>query len=398
MQSRNAVRLLDLCKMLSWENTLSAYLLAGAIAGAPICGALEWRPHIWICAPGGSGKTWIAENIIAPTIGPMLVNCAAKTTEPGVRRRLASDAFPVMIDEFEANDPMQMARCTSMMGLARSSSRETSAEILQGSTSGSSESFRVRSSFIFLSIGMSAHEYADLTRISVLTLRKNDATKQGIDHFNRIQDFRRELLTPEWIDSLHARMVSLIPIIRHNAEVFALAGAKIMGTRRLGDQIGALLANAYALVASSRVTPEVAAAWIERQDWREEREILHDMDGVHCFSRIMEHKVSVDGPHTTLRRSLGELVDAILDRGEYDEKLTKSEASATLRRYGVAVQPDKTLAISNTHSAIADILRGTPWAVNWARRLKQIDGAESYDGVLSFAGAKTRAVLIPTQA
>src|SRR6185369_18001664 len=34
-------RLIELCKLLSWERTVSAYLLAGWCALAPVCGALR---------------------------------------------------------------------------------------------------------------------------------------------------------------------------------------------------------------------------------------------------------------------------------------------------------------------------------------------------------------------
>lgn len=396
--SREAGKLLEICKLLNWENKISAYLLAGAIALAPICGALDWRPHVWIVAPAGAGKTTIAETIIAPCVGSMMVNCAAKTTEPGVRRRLSCDAFPVMLDEFEANDQTEQVRCKAMMGLARSASRETSAEILQGGQGGAggdSQSFRVRSMFFFLSIGLSAKDYADLTRISILSLKAPQQTPSSIERFHTLQDMVRETLTERWVNGLHARMVDLIPTIRHNAEVFALAGAKTMGTRRLGDQIGALLAGAFALTSTKQITPEAAAAWIEQQDWQEEQEILQDVDGINCLARILEHKVPVDSTRGTVRRSLGELADLAMKPGVYDDYIPRDVAKATMKRYGLSAVDAEYLAISNTHSAVADILKGTPWQVNWARRLKLINGAMTAPETIYFSGGKTRAMMVP---
>lgn len=395
---REASKLLDITKMLAWENSLSAYLLAGAIALAPICGALEWRPHIWIIAPAGAGKTTVAETIIMPCVGSMMVNCAAKTTEPGVRRRLSCDAFPVMLDEFEANDQAEEVRCKAMMGLARSSSRETSAEILQGMTGGSandSRSFRVRSMFFFLSIGLSAKDYADLTRISILTLKAPRATPDSIAHFHTLQDMIRETITPRWVDGLHARMVSLIPTIRRNAETFALAGAKTMGTRRLGDQIGALLAGAFALTSGKEITPEAAAAWIEAQDWHEEQEILQDVDGINCLAQILEYKVPVDSIRGTTRRSLGELAEIAMKPMGVDDTITRDVAKATMRRYGVAAYDEGRIAVSNSHTGIRDILKGSPWQVNWSRRLRLINGAMVAGETVYFSGGKTRAILVP---
>ena len=52
-----AKQLIDITKMLAWERTINAELLAGWCYLAPICGALEWRPHIWLTGSAGSGKT-----------------------------------------------------------------------------------------------------------------------------------------------------------------------------------------------------------------------------------------------------------------------------------------------------------------------------------------------------
>jgi len=49
-----ARRFSALCEMLRWERPYMATILAGWCVIAPLCGALAWRPHIWICAPKGA--------------------------------------------------------------------------------------------------------------------------------------------------------------------------------------------------------------------------------------------------------------------------------------------------------------------------------------------------------
>ncbi len=384
-----AARLLELTKMLSWERSLSAYLLAGWVALAPICGALKWRSHIFITGGAGAGKSWCAQNIVGRIVGNAGLALASSVTEPGIRRVLGSDALPVMIDELEAKDERSVMRVEAIMGLMRYSSSETDAIIVKGAQGGGGvDMFRIRSMFCILAIGSVLKDYADVTRISTLSLRAISG-RIGADRFAKIQASATEILTDEWIDALHSRMVGLIPTIRHNAEVFAIAGARVLDARRLGDQIGTLLAGAYALTSSKKITPEDAVKWIEAQDWTEEREITQDTDGPMCLAKIMEHQVNVEAPRGVLKRSLGELVVLSRHTMVSDPMITAEIATATLKRHGIMPMPDGYVAISNTHSEIAAILYNTPWSSNWSRRLRVIPDAFAGDAPMSFGAAKT---------
>lgn len=51
-----ARRVIEIAKRFNWEMPGSAALLAGWIVLAPVCGALRWRPHVWITGGTGTGK------------------------------------------------------------------------------------------------------------------------------------------------------------------------------------------------------------------------------------------------------------------------------------------------------------------------------------------------------
>jgi putative DNA primase/helicase len=399
LSNAEASKLLDLCKMLAWERPLSAYQLAGWIAGAPICGALKWRPHIFVSGVAGAGKSWIYQNIIVRAIGNAGWPLASSVTEPGIRRVLGSDALPVMIDELEARDERGVQRVEGIMGLMRYSSSETDAIIVKGTQGGGGvDMFRIRSMFCILAIGSIIKDYADTTRISTLSL-KAVAGAAGAERFARIESATRELLTDDWIDRLHSRIVGLIPVIRHNAEVFAVAGAQVLDTRRLGDQIGTQLALAYALTSIKQITPADAKAWLESQDWTEEREITQDTDGPMCLAKILEHQISVEtAGRGSVKRTIGELI--VLSRHtmyQTDEFISSDTAGSALKRHGIAPMKgdyEGFVAISNTHSAIGKILYDTPWASNWSRRLAVIPEALKHDKAIYFAGTVSRAVLV----
>jgi len=397
----DAHKLVELCTYLSWERPISAYLLAGWCALAPVCGALNWRSNVFLTGSAGSGKTWVLQNIVSKIVGGAGYSFAANVSEPGIRRALGSDAMPVIIDELEARDEFAAKRIEAIMGLMRYSSSETDAMIVKGSNSGAGvEFFKIRSMFCTAAIGSMITDYADATRNSVLGLRPVHG-KVGEERFKLIEDYQRQLLTEEWIDRLRSRIVGLIPVIRKNAETFSLAGARVLGTRRLGDQTGTLLAGAYALTSREEITLEAAEEWIDKQDWSEEKEIVADTDGPLCFQRIMEHTImcEVRTGHGHVKRSIGELVSIIAKgiHGNADETVSRLTAVDTARRAGVVyVEEGSMVAISNNHSEIGKILHDTPWSANWHRRLKSIKGALSSKLPMSFGhGAVARAILIP---
>ena len=51
-----AYEILELAQQFQWDVQASGMLLAGWVALAPICGALDWRPHIWLTGGAGTGK------------------------------------------------------------------------------------------------------------------------------------------------------------------------------------------------------------------------------------------------------------------------------------------------------------------------------------------------------
>lgn len=56
MPLEEARDLLDLYRSFLWAEPISGDLLAGWTTLAPVCGALPWRPHVWMVGERGSGK------------------------------------------------------------------------------------------------------------------------------------------------------------------------------------------------------------------------------------------------------------------------------------------------------------------------------------------------------
>lgn len=382
----------ELCRLFSWERPIQATLLAGWCVVAPICGALRWRPHIWITGPAGSGKSWVYQNLLRRSLGEISVAVASETTEAGLRQYLAADARPVIFDEAEGETARAQARIQNVLALMRQASSDTSARIIKGTATGTAQQFDVRSCFAFSSIGVGLQQHADLTRVTVLSLQPNlrQTPEERSRHFTERVIPAFELLTDSYVDRLHARTLAMIPIIRANAETFARAGAIALGTRRMGDQVGALLAGAYSLHADNEVSLEFAAEWIRGENWSEETQ-SETRDEVALLNLLLQHTVRVQLPTGSVDRSVGELVQAA--KGLTDHDVKQDDAADTLRRMGLRVDLD-VLYIANTHTGVRKILANTPWTTNWARVLKRLDGAQAMP-TMRFAGVSDRCVGLP---
>jgi putative DNA primase/helicase len=398
LATREAHRLHELCDLLMWEKPVYATLLAGWCVVAPICGALGWRPHIWITSAAGGGKSWVMDNIVRRCLGDIGLVVQSRTTEAGLRQTLGHDARPVVFDEAESEDSRASAAIDNVLALMRQASSETGGKIIKGTTSGRALSFDIRSCFAFASIGVNIRQQADATRITVLGLLK-DNSPEAQKHFNEvIKPTARDVLTDEYCARLQARAVRFVNVIRRNADVFGEAAAEYLGNRRIGDQLGALLAGAYLLHGTNVIGLEAAREWVGARDWADQTEAMDDRDEVKLLATLMESRHRVDVGGSAIERNAAELVARAAGIGvQPDDKVAQDTAIAALARIGMKVSGER-LVVSNSHSGIKRVLRDTPWATGWCRILKRIDGGAASTNVVRFGPLQSRAVYVPLSA
>jgi putative DNA primase/helicase len=376
LASAEAYELVKICRQVTWEKPVNAMLLSGWIVTAIVCGALRWRPHVWITGGAGTGKSTVMNSIIKRCLGRMSLFVKGDTTKAGLQQNLQHDALAVIFDEAESEKKSAASRIDEIMQLVTVSSSEDEAMTLKGSAGGKSVSYKIRSCFAFSSITTNIKQHAARTRVSVLGMRRN-TDPNAKQQFEALVDQIESTLTNEWVERLHARAIRLIPAIRHNTEVFSNAGAAVLGSKRLGDQIGSLLAGAYALHSNGQITQEQAEQWIANQDWAEVQSIEEQSDEHRCLAHVLEKVIRVTGTMANTERSVGELIS----RAAYltsDTEVTEDDAQAALNRIGIRVpEREQVFWISNSHTGIAKLLDDTPWAGNWGKTFKRLPGAEA---------------------
>ena len=379
-----------------WDVPASGTLLLGWVVLAPICGALPWRPHLWLTAGAGTGKSAILERYVVPLLGDFALVVSGATTEAGLRQTICSDAMPVVFDEAESNEKGDQQRIQAILSLARVASSESSAAMLKGSPSGDVSRYRVRSMFLLSSIATALKQGADQSRFAQLSLRSpGDIAKQEREaHWGALDRDLDRHITAEVGRRLIARTTGLIPMIRQAAAVFRRAAARHFDSQRLGDQYGTLLAGAWSLLSDVAPTEAEAELCIASHDWESYGRSSESADERRCLETILQRPLRVETNDKPLTRTIGELVELAAHQA-HDLEIGAELASQTLARHGLRVESER-LLVSNTAKAIEQILADTAWVNSWPVVLSRLPGAQRHAPVrFCGAGMVTRAVAIP---
>ena len=388
-----AAKLITLCEALAWERPLDAYLLAGWCVVAPICGALGWRPAIWITGPSQSGKTWTCDNIVKALVGKIMLESQGGTTAAGIRAALQSDARPVYKDESE--DPKIMAE---VLELVRCATSDDSAPIRKGSTGGGEGvSYVIRSCFCFSAIGMSASKQADTSRVTPLVLRRVKG-EDGANRFAHIQGLWRDSVGRDGYPvSIRTRTLQLAKVIAENSLRFAQAVSLHTGERRLGQQLGTMLAGAFSLTSANIVTQEFANEWVAKRDWSIFKPDETEDDHNKALARLLETVIMLDAARDRpiQRMAIGEIIDAALHAPNSD---IRSECNDLLLRHGIKVS-EEGVYVSNSHAYLATVYKDTEWAGAWRVSLARVKGASPSKSAVRFGKGTppTRSVLLPLE-
>lgn len=174
-----------------------------------------------------------------------------------------------------------------------------------------------------------------------------------------------------------------------------------LGTRRMGDQIGTLLAGAYALYSQKEISREQAVEWIASQDWSDVTDANEERDEATCLNQIIAHTLRVEIHDGVKTRTVGELIEKITGDGKTDLEIETGDAADALARIGLRVelnlQGKYELWVATQHKELRRILTGTNYQDSWGRVLLRINGSDKVPPK-KFAGVTSRAVSVPVGA
>lgn len=383
--------LLELAMGFRWTVPASGCLLAGFVALAPICGALNWRPHIWITGGAGCGKTTVLKDFTHPLMHGINIFAQGNSSEAGVRQRLKGDARPVLFDESEQNNQNEQQRVQAIIAMVRQASSESQAETLKGSADGNSISFMIRSMFCFASIQVGLKQQADIERLTVLSLRSKESEENAADNWAALSEKLYNVKRDTGLSGrLFRRTLDLMPTTLANIKTFTRAAGRYFGTAREGDQYGTLLAGCWSLISTELASAEDAMEMIERFEWGEVRERGDQSESSNVLSHIMGLTDRMTNGATA---RLLEVLQQAAGRGQ-GIGMDQKEAQRVLRTYSMAFK-DRHLLIANYCPYIEKRLANTQYGADWRGQLMRVEGVKSWHTPVKINGVLSRCVAIP---
>jgi putative DNA primase/helicase len=332
-------KLFNLARQFRWERSSSSLLLLGWCALAPICGALEWRPHIWLTGGPGCGKTTVQERFIKTLTAGTALFVQGTTTEAGLRQEIRSDARPIQFDESEQNSEKDEARMQASIGFARQASSQTGAMVLKGSSAGQSMVFQPKPMICFSSVVMRLNSDADRDRIAVLRLKSRIASSNSAGEWVALSAGLAEINADKELSGrILRRVLDLLPTTLKNIKLFAQVCAEKFGSPREGDQYGTLLAGVWSLVSSREATWEDVERMLAKYDWSEYMEHTEADDAEQALGAVLSASISM--PHGE-RATVHELLRAAAGLPTDIVSLTEKQALRELRAKAMTFVVDK---------------------------------------------------------
>lgn len=383
--------LLEISKRFRWSKPGAAALLAGWVFLAPVCGAIRWRPHIWLTGGAGSGKSTILNEYVSVCVGDAKVFAQGNSTEAGIRQKLKADALPVLFDESEQNDDAEKRRMAPILALIRQASTESVAQTYKGTISGDSMNFHIRSMFCLASIQAGMENKADQDRLTKLTLLKAQDDANASDNWLQIKEALYKLRRDQTLPSrLLRRAIDRLAMTQNDIETFVEAAAKHFGTQRQGDQYGTMMAGAWALCQSRLATPQEAMALIQSFDWDEFIDGTEMDDPEKALFTVLESKMSHKGEAFSVGSVIMAACGYQIDGTTLDQKL----AGRLLREHGMDVE-GAVLLFQNNSTALNKLVAGTKFENDLKSLLLRITGAKRMPAHRFAPGVVQRCVGVP---
>lgn len=366
-------RVQELLKLFCWKNPLDADLLFGWLVLAPACGALEWRPHMFLHGPKNSGKTTVL-HMIAKLLDPMVIKLDGQSSEAGIRQKLKADSLPVILDEFESDGSAN--RMANIIRLARSASSGEDA-VARGTPEGRVMEFLIRATFLFGAINPRVVTPADASRIVCIELVPHSNSRDTKGSIERLVS-EVSGYSPSWCQ----QAMRLVPLIEPTVKVLR-AALPPMDSRHVLN-MATLMAGTWLGVEGARVpsADEALAFAGKYEHLLVEHAAVHDEDDAHqCWQYLLGFPLN------------GAAVADWISYHIEGEVLLEQSPGTLLRSHGMRILPEG-LLVANNAAGLEKIFAGTRWAQGaWVTALRRLPGSSATDATL-FSDKKSRATLI----
>lgn len=375
---------------------LAGDLLFGATSLAMLGAAPRWRVHVLVKAVHGAGKSTLIAKIAAALGSSAIV--MNNFSEAGLRRSLANEARPVLLDEAEGDTGDGVGTMSQAIRLIRQMSGGDGVRGARGTGAGGAEFFEIAGCAFLFCINPPVLLPQDLSRIVVLDMQRAIPAheRSAYEAISRAGDMSA---------ALRARAFHGWDRFRKNIPILRAALIHLGCNTRQADQLGGLLAasammtddypvdGAHAADLAEGVVPLIETLRAEEAD---------NSDAMRCWLTLVTRRADV------WRSGEGQTIGSLLlgarhASGVEQRKALNDYCGMRLVREddlppdGAKSMPEAPcLYVKTAHEFLRTVYRDTPWREGgWATSLSRLSGAAASKDPIRIGGLKQRAVAIP---
>lgn len=341
----------------SWSGEMDHTIALGWALLAPMAGALNWRPHLWITGRFGSGKSHFIENLLNPTVGSFRHSGSAGDTESGIRRSIQNDPRPVILDEMKVKSQKDDDKIKAILSLARDASSNASATRTMAGRDGGTEQFTIRSPFCFGSDQPPAMDGAIESRIIKVEAHSPPKSGQVAFQERRKQETKKYIKAIKNPERYRLRIFRRLPKIMDDLEWLRDELLEILGSQRAADNYAPIFAFAWHIENSFSMRGSAIG-----------KQFLQRLNKYFNAAQPTETETDEDALiYTILSHRLKVSYDNVMTVAECLTSL-QQDAKDELSRIGIKRNGSE-LYIATKSDAINDMLRGTSFAGNYNAQL-----------------------------
>lgn len=238
-----------------------------------------------------------------------------------------------------------------------------------------------------------------MTRTAVVTLLPNEAhsleeMQRMENQFQKLQNLTH-MIPRDMPQRLMARQLANIWSLRKNIEIFKEVIATSMANRRIGDQLGTLLAGAYSLSSRNIISRRACEKYLDAYDWSDFTSVQTVREDIALLHHICGSIIRVETRNGTQDRAIGEIMNELI-RPQYEPDINPTKAHATLGRYGLKIEENNLgVWVATNVLSLNKLMSTSVYAEGWQKVLQRNPSCKKGDKSMRFGGEVSRALFIP---
>lgn len=311
--------ILNALNLVDFKSKRDVILFAGFIGYAQIFSTQTWRPHMWIRADKGSGKSSLLNFMNDLIQNSTLLQ---DTTAAGIRQDMKADSCVCLMDEQEG----EQYRTKQILELARQSSSGSNTRVLRGTSTGEAIIYKPELAFAFASIRLPDLTPADESRIIQIFLEKSKSSDREKNE-KRISAFHNAIkLSVDLFSFMNQRL----SIFNESKKTIHTSIMDLGFDARFADQYSPIL-SAYMIMFPDQDINEVLLVAL-----KENYDVLTDEEEVHSDQEVfrdnlLQTVIKIGVMEKSVERIYSEFYDSSLQ--------LKDSINQDLRNYGIYIKP-----------------------------------------------------------